>query len=126
MTIDGTISKLMEEAKNRKKYAEKHTVTKEFLYNIDCMEQLAYWLEELKDYRDKNKLVVLIDCKNIEEMQLKIKEVYEDGYNKAIDDLIMFSKLHRKYANNTKDDCINFNDFIKFAEQLKAGEKNER
>ena len=30
-------------------------------------EQLAEWLEELKDYQDKNKMVVRIDCVNSEE-----------------------------------------------------------
>ena len=47
----------IENAKNRCiKCAEEH-------------EQLADWLEEWKDYRDKNKMVVIVDCNNIEDVK---------------------------------------------------------
>ena len=61
----------------------------------DCLkcaekhEQLAEWLEELKDYRDKNKMVVRIDIENIDSVKDKIEELSkyaESQYNKAIDD----------------------------------------
>ena len=29
-------------------------------------EQIANWLEELKDYQDKNKMVVHVDCENMD------------------------------------------------------------
>ena len=53
-------------------------------------EQLAEWLEELKDYRDKNKMVVRIDVENMDSIKDKIKELSkyaEIQYNKAIDDI---------------------------------------
>lgn len=52
-------------------------------------EQLAEWLEELKDYRDKNKMVVRIDVENMDSVKDKIEELSkyaESQYNKAIDD----------------------------------------
>ena len=52
-------------------------------------EQLAEWLEELKDYRDKNKWVVRIDVENIDSIKDKIEELSkyaESQYNKAIDE----------------------------------------
>lgn len=50
----------------------------------DLYNQLAEWLEELKDYRDKNKMVVRIDVKNTE----CIKDALKEQYNKAIDDFV--------------------------------------
>ena len=67
-------------------------------HGIKYNESIVRLLEELKDYMNKNKLVVTVDCKNLDEMQLKIKEVYSDGYNKAIDD----------YKNRIKDEINRF------------------
>ena len=59
---------------------------------IECAEeheQLAAWLEELKDYRDKNKMVVRVDVENMDSIKYKIEELSkyaESQYNKAIDD----------------------------------------
>ena len=49
-------------------------------------EQLADWLEELKDYRDKNKVVVRIDCVNSDEFKDMLVKTAKEQYNKAIDD----------------------------------------
>ena len=49
-------------------------------------EQLAEWLRELKDYRDKNKWVFRIDIKNIDSIKDKIEEYAKSQYNKAIDE----------------------------------------
>lgn len=38
-------------------------------------EQLAEWLRELKDYRDKNKWVVRIDIENMDSVKDKIEEL---------------------------------------------------
>lgn len=38
-------------------------------------EQLAEWLEELKDYRDKNKMVVRVDVENMDSIKDKIEEL---------------------------------------------------
>ena len=51
-------------------------------------EQIAYWLEELKDYQDKNKMVVRVDCKNIDELS----KYAESQYAKAIDDVLELPK----------------------------------
>ena len=54
-------------------------------------EQLSEWLRELKDYRDKNKMVVRIDIENMDSVKDKIEELSkyaESQYNKAIDDLM--------------------------------------
>ena len=53
--------------------------------------QLAEWLEELKDYRDKNKMVVRVDAENMDSIKDKIEELSryaENQYNKAIDDFV--------------------------------------
>ena len=52
-------------------------------------EQLAEWLRELKDYRDKNKWVVRIDIENMDSVKDKIEELSkyaESQYKKAIDE----------------------------------------
>ena len=49
-------------------------------------EQLAEWLRELKDYRDKNKWVFRIDIKNMDSIKDKIEEYAKSQYNKAIDE----------------------------------------
>ena len=59
--------------------------------------QLAKWLEELKDYRDKNKWVVRLDLKNIDSFKDKIEELSkyaESQYNKALDDFVHKVKEH--------------------------------
>ena len=73
-------------------------------YKTDCIkcaeehEQLAEWLEELKDYRDKNKMVVRVDVENMDSIKDKIDELSrytENQYNKAIDDCIKIVKFYR-------------------------------
>lgn len=65
--------------------------------NISCdkcvqeSEQLAEWLEELKCYRDKNKMVVRVDVENMDSIKDKIDELSKyagSQYNKAIDDFV--------------------------------------
>ena len=54
-------------------------------------EQIADWLEELKDYRDKNKMVVRIDVENMDSIKDKIDELSKyagSQYNKAVDDFV--------------------------------------
>ena len=89
-------------------------------------EQIAEWLEELKDYQDKNKMVVHIDVKNMDSINDKIEELSkyaESQYNKAIDDFV-------KFANDmptveTEDGEIRPMWLEEIAEQLKAGANNE-
>ena len=98
----------------------------------DCLkcaeehEQLAEWLEELKDYRDKNKMVVRVDVENMDSIKDKIEELSkyaERQYNKAIDDFV--KKICEKYTEeeskgNYKQYCVEIKQNIAdIAEQLK-------
>ena len=56
------------------------------MYIRDIAPQLAEWLEELKDYRDKNKMVVRIDCANSEQFKDIAVKLAKEQYSKAIDD----------------------------------------
>ena len=109
-------------------------------------EQIAEWLEELKDYRDKNKMVVRVDVENMDSIKDKIEELSkyaESQYNKAIDDfaskLIMHFadwKLSNAPFNDDETDrireiiCETIENAIggveEIAEQLKAGGENEQ
>ena len=42
------------------------------MYIRDIAPQLAEWLEELKDYRDKNKMVVRVDVENMDSVKDKM------------------------------------------------------
>ena len=107
--------------------------------NIPCekcvqeSEQLVEWLEELKDYRDKNKMVVRVDVKNMDSIKGKIEELSkyaESQYDKAIDDFVENISL-KISVNSPKDNSFNdtsdkivdyvINTVNKIAEQLKAG-----
>ena len=107
----GTLDK--EYSKKCEVYAEEH-------------EQLAEWLEELKNYRDKNKMVVRIDCENMDSIKDKIEELSkyaESKYNKAIDDFT--ERLIEELSHTTllKDGYYLENIIKPLAEQLKEGEK---
>ena len=85
----------IEDAKNRCiKCAEEH-------------EQLAEWLEELKDYR--------------ENQHRSLRHMYEKGYNKAIDDFV--EAIDR--ADREEPLILDMYEIEHMAEQLKAGGKNE-
>lgn len=61
-------------------------------YNTDCIkcaeeqEQLAEWLEELKEYKKNSNICPICDtyCSYI-------AEEFENGYNKALDDFVNFA-----------------------------------
>lgn len=85
-------------------------------------EQLAVWLEELKDYRDKNKMVVRVDCENMDSIKDKIEELSryaESQYNKAIDDFVRFASDIPTVEG--EDGTIRPMRLEEMAEQLKAG-----
>ena len=109
-----TIDEAIECERNHRLYPEYH-------------EQLAEWLEELKDYRDKNKMVVRVDVEKIESISEKIEELSEYAecqYNKAIDDFVKLAKEHDfKYENDDiSKSVIDIVEF--FAELLKEGANN--
>lgn len=122
MTIDEAIAKY-KEITNTDANCPAHC-------NISCdkcvqeSEQLAEWLEELKDYRDKNKMVVRIDCINSEEFNDLAVKLAKEQYNKAIDDFIRECDMHCGfYKGNNKN--LTREDILNIAEQLKAGGENE-
>ena len=95
--------------------------------------QLAEWLEELKDYRDKNKMVVRVDVENMDSIKDKIEELSkyaESQYNKAIDDFAEKAKAECKvhyvdcdpYFGGIEDSILYEDDIDEIAEQLKVGE----
>ena len=82
-------------------------------------EQLEEWLEELKDYREKNKMVVRIDCVNSDEFKDISVKLAKEQYNKAIDDIK--EKLMQNGFIYTQHALDVFNEI---AEQLKEGREN--
>ena len=99
--------------------------------NISCdkcvqeSEQLAGWLEELKNYRDKNKMVVRIDCVNSEEFKDIAVKLAKEQYNKAIDDFVKALIPRLTDAIYPKDVEGMRNLINDVAKQLKEGGKNE-
>ena len=84
--------------------------------------QLAEWLEELKCYRDKNKMVVRVDVENMDSIKDKIDELSryaESQYNKAIDDFVKFANTMPTVE--TEDGTIRPMWLEEMAEQLKEG-----
>ena len=92
---------------------------------IECAEeheQIADWLEELKDYQDKNKMVVRIDTENVDSVKDKIDELSkyaEIQYNKALDDFVKFANTMPTVEQ--KDGTIRPMWLKEMAEKLKAG-----
>ena len=97
------------------------------MYIRDIAPQLAEWLEELKDYRDKNKMIVRIDVENMDSIKDKIEELSkyaEIQYNKALDDFVKFASDMPTVEE--EDGTIRPMWLEEIAEQLKAGGENER
>ena len=134
MTIDEAIAKY-KEITNTDAICPSHC-------NISCdkcvqeSEQLAEWLEELKDYRNKNKIVVRVDVENMDSIKDKIEELSkyaESQYNKAIDDFekALQEKIEKDLANpDLALECKKCGiwknyDIKEIAEQLKAGVTND-
>ena len=106
-------------------------------------EQLVEWLEELKDYRAKNKMVIRVDVDSIKDKIEELSKYAESQYNKAIDDFVenisleisesiiwgMLVNSHKDNSfNDTSDKIVDYviNTANEIAEQLKAGGENER
>ena len=98
----------------------------------DDLQQIAEWLEQLKDYQDKNKMVVRVDVENMDSIKDEIEKLSKyakNQYNKAIDDFAenirtYYSlKQEMGYVATTYEDLINY--IFDLAEQLKAGGENE-
>ena len=91
---------------------------------IECAkehEQLAEWLEELKDYRDKNKMVVRIDCANSDEFKDMAVKLAKEQYNKAVDDFVKLAKEYNWNIRNRNENEFIYGAIDRLAEQLKEG-----
>ena len=98
-------------------------------------EQIANWLEELKEYQDKNKMVVRGDCdfENIYSIKNKIDELSkyaESQYNKAIDDVLKLPKYKfydtSKEFMNIRIDAISIEDILKLKEKTNEQRKQSK
>lgn len=74
-------------------------------------EQLAEWLEELKQYRDTNSICIHLDADSDE-----VKRLLHDAYSKALDDLMTKLDCDKYLLNEWQRDVIK--DKVK---ELKAG-----
>ena len=86
-------------------------------------EQIAKWLEDLKDYQDKNKMVVRVDVENMDSIKDKIEELSkyaENQYAKAIDDVLKLPKYTFYDTSNEfmniRIDAISIEDILKLKE----------
>ena len=144
MSIDEAIAHAKEVANEQKRRSgicvQNNSECDKFSACLKCSEeheQLTEWLEELKDYRDKNKMVVRIDCANSDEFKDMVVKLAKEQYNKAIDDFStdIINKINFEHKwlfdckSNNADTDIAFSALITFinelAEQLKAGGENE-
>ena len=133
MTIDETIAMMHE-------WADYECYNEEQIQASEAFNQIAVLLEELKDYRDKNKMVVRVDCENMNNIKDKTEELTryaESQYNKAIDDFA--EKLNAKCDRMIKEKWnsnvapiswaeayADFKDDIDdISEQLKVGVTND-
>ena len=129
MTIDEAIAKY-KEITNADANCPAHC-------NISCDKcvqesgQIAEWLEELKDYRDKNKMVVRVDVENMDSIKDKIDELSKyagSQYNKAIDDFV--KEICKMIVQSENNGNYRFYEveikqaIAELAEQLKTGDKN--
>ena len=122
MTLDETITKY------------KDITNKDAICPMHCMcscdkcvqesGQIAEWLEELRDYQNKNKMVVRVDVKNMDSIKDKINELSkyaENQYSNGIDDYKnkIKEELDRFEVQNL-DTCVLYDLMDREAERLKV------
>ena len=86
--------------------------------------QIAEWLEELRDYQNKNKIVVRVDVENMDNIKDKINELSkyaENQYSNGIDDYKnkIKEELDRFEVQNI-DTCVLYDLMDREAERLKV------
>lgn len=86
--------------------------------------QIAEWLEELRDYQNKNKMVVRVDVENMDKIKDKINELSkyaENQYSNGIEDYKnkIKEELDRFEVQNI-DTCVLYDLMDRKAERLKA------
>ena len=89
--------------------------------------QIAEWLEELRDYQNKNKMVVRVDVENMDNIKDKINELSkyaENQYINGIDDYKnkIKEELDRFEVQNL-DTCVLYDLMDREAERLKVGDE---
>jgi hypothetical protein len=126
MTIDEAIKREKDIIENKKIYAEKHCVTQEFYADIEYLEQLAEWLEELKAIRRWKADVMEDFCRYDVN---SFEELINNTRKKTIDELVniligYFNGFsHEVYAQVSIRNFIC--DSIKIiTEKLKEGDSN--
>ena len=86
--------------------------------------QIAEWLEELRDYQNKNKMVVRVDVENMDNIKDKINELSkyaENQYSNGIEDYKnkIKEELDRFEVQNI-DTCVLYDLMDRKAERLKV------
>ena len=116
MTIDEAIAHAREVASEQKRRSgicvQNNSECDKFSACLKCSEeheQLADWLEELKDYR--------------ENQHRSLRHMYEKGYNKALDDFVKFANTMPTVEE--EDGTIRPMWLEEMTEQLKVGGENE-
>ena len=97
---------------------ERENLPKQYIERAEYHEQIAEWLEELKDYRR--------DCNSF--FGEGLNQGYDEGYNIAIDDTQKhISALYKDCLNGTAgDDVLAWNKALdKVIEVIKAGGNND-
>ena len=86
--------------------------------------QIAEWLEELRDYQNKNKMVVRVDVKNMDSIKDKINELSkyaENQYINGIDDYKnKIKKELDRFEVQNLDTCVLYDLMDREAERLKV------
>ena len=122
MTLDEAITKY-KEITNKDANCPMHC-----MFSCDkCVQesgQIAEWLEELRDYQNKNKMVVRVDVENMDSIKDKINELSkyaENQYSNGIDDYKnkIKEELDRFEVQNI-DTCVLYDLMDRKAERLKA------
>ena len=131
MSIDEAIAHAREVASEQKRRSgicvQNNSECDKFSACLKCSkehEQLAEWLEELKDYQDKNKMVVRVDVENMDSIKDKIEKLSkyaERQYDKAIDDFV--NACEKQFTTMYGQRYVDMRDIKIIAEQLKAGGK---
>ena len=122
LSIDEAITHAREVAEIQRKYNDNCKYKSQYeckdcadYYSKPCIEcaeeheQLADWLEELKEYK--------------ENQHRSLRHMYEKGYNKAIDDFVNFANTMPTVE--AEDGEVRPMWLEEMAEQLKEGVKNE-
>lgn len=112
--IDITIDEWIEKAKLNAKVNVEYPTDEMLLQEAEEYAQLAEWLEELKDYRER-------ECNHINETLYD--KCYSEDYNKAIDDFAELVEIwcwkHEQYNQD------HLNDLMEIANKLKKIENNK-